>query len=134
MDYEKCINSIQALAKKQGISMKFLCDQLEKRRSFLSEVRLGKDRIHDNEVEVIASILNTTPAYLRGETDDPMDKEASEDDWVYLIKINPKLLGLVKNIVSMSDEHVELMKHISDMSEDEAAMFKRVIMSFKERK
>jgi transcriptional regulator with XRE-family HTH domain len=92
MDYEKCINSIQALAKKQGISMKFLCDQLGKRRSFLSEVRLGKDRIHDNEIEVIASILSTTPAYLRGEIDDP-EPPAAEGDWVDEIKISLAMLA-----------------------------------------
>lgn len=104
MDYEKCINSIQALAKKQGISMKFLCDQLGKRRSFLSEVRLGKDRIHDNEIEVIASILNTTPAYLRGETDDP------EPVWSEPIKISttPDKQEMIDLILQMDDEQAKL--------------------------
>ena len=102
MDYEKCINSIQALAKKQGISMKFLCDQLGKRRSFLSEVRLGKDRIHDNEIEVIASILNTTPAYLRGEIDNPKPP-ADEGDWVDEIKISPAKLAFAKRLAEMDD-------------------------------
>ena len=114
MDYKKCINSIQALAKKQGISMKFLCDQLGKRRSFLSEVRLGKDRIHDNEIEVIASILNTTPAYLRGETDDPAPVRAEP------IKI------------STSPTKQELIDAISYMSDEQAELFLKLIKQVKE--
>lgn len=132
MDYEKCINSIQALAKKQGISMKFLCDQLGKRRSFLSEVRLGKDRIHDNEVEVIASILNTTPAYLRGETDNP-EPPAAEGDWVDEIKISPAKLACAKQIARLSDAHAEVMSGLFEFNEEDIRAVARALVLFKNR-
>ena len=60
---------IRFLAKAQGLSQKFLCDCLGKRRTFLSDVRLGKDHIDANELAVIADKLNTTVEYLTDRTD-----------------------------------------------------------------
>lgn len=51
--------------------MKYLCDCLGKRRTFLVDVRNGNDRIDFTELSIIADRLHTTPAYLTGATDDP---------------------------------------------------------------
>lgn len=128
-----CINNIQAIAKKQGISMKFLCDQLGKRRSFLSEVRLGKDRIHDNEVELIASILNTTPAYLRGETDAPATAD-SEADFMAEIKISPIKMELMKKIAAMSDTHAAALDGLSGLDTDGLRKLEKIMDMILEEK
>ena len=99
---DKFKDRIKELCGQYGISQKFLCDQIGKRATYLNEVKLGKDRIHDNEIEVIASILNTTPAYLRGEIDTP-EPPADEGDWVDEIKISPAKLAFAKRLAEMDD-------------------------------
>ena len=65
------IDRIKEFAKSKGITMKFLCDCLGKRRSFLTDVRRGVDHIDINELSIIADKLNTTVEYLTDQTDDP---------------------------------------------------------------
>lgn len=62
---------IKERARAQGITLKFLCDCLGKRRTFLTEVQFGKDHIDINELSIIADKLNTTVEYLTDQTDDP---------------------------------------------------------------
>ena len=110
------IERIKAMAKQQGITQTFLCKQIGKRATYLNEVKLGKDRIHDNEIEVIASILNTTPAYLRGETDDP-EPPTAEGDWVDEIKISPAKLAFAKRIAEMDDSLASALSGLSSLDE-----------------
>lgn len=98
------IERIKAVAKQQGVTQTFLCKRIGKRATYLNEVKLGKDRIHDNEVEVIASILNTTPAYLRGDTDDPAPVRSE----AIKISTSPTKKELIDAINAMSDEQAEL--------------------------
>lgn len=62
---------IKVRAKSQGLTLKFLCDCLGKRGSFLTDVACKKDRIDAYELSIIAEKLHTTPEYLTGATDDP---------------------------------------------------------------
>lgn len=71
------INRVLQLAKEKGISQAFICGKLGLRRTYLSEVRMGKDSLPDDRLAVIADILNTTPEYLKGETD-TKEKPAGE--------------------------------------------------------
>ena len=63
------INRTLELAKEKGISQAFICGKLGLRRTYLSDVRVGKDSLTDDRLTIIAAILNTTPEYLKGETD-----------------------------------------------------------------
>ncbi len=63
------INRVLQLAKEKGISQAFICGKLGLRRTYLSEVRMGKDSLPDDRLAIIADLLNTTPEYLKGETD-----------------------------------------------------------------
>ena len=72
---------IKELAKLQGKSLKYLCDKLKKRGSFISEVKHGKDRIDNHELQIIADELNTTVEYLTDQTDQkekPVDQMTDE--------------------------------------------------------
>ena len=62
---------IKTLAKMQGLTLKFLCECLGKRPSFLTDVACKKDRIDAHELSIIADKLHTTTDYLTGATDDP---------------------------------------------------------------
>ncbi len=65
------IDRIQELAQAQGVSMRYLCELVGKRRrGFFADIRNGKDYIDENELTIIASRLGTTVDYLTGKTDD----------------------------------------------------------------
>ena len=93
---------IKALLKENGLTMKFFNDKFGKNRSFLSNVLSGSDNIDAAQIEFLAEKLNTTPEYLKGETDikekpattqdDELDKEFSE-----LIKqLSPEQMEIIK--------------------------------------
>lgn len=63
------IDRVLQTAKENGISQAFICAKLGLRRTYLADVRLGKDSLPDDRLSIIADILNTTPEYLKGETD-----------------------------------------------------------------
>lgn len=66
------IDRIRELAKEQGVSMRYLCELVGKRRrGFFADIRNGKDYIDENELTIIASRLGTTVDYLTGKTDEP---------------------------------------------------------------
>ena len=63
------IDSVLHLAKEKGVSQAFICNKLGLSRNYLSEVKKGKTKISDDRLSIIADILDTTPEYLKGETD-----------------------------------------------------------------
>lgn len=67
----ECVNRIKQRAKNRGVTMTYLCDLIGKRKSFLTDVRNGNDRIKDEQLAVIAEFLCTTVEYLKGVTDNP---------------------------------------------------------------
>lgn len=104
MDKKSIIRAdrIKALLKENGLTMKFFNDKFGKNRSFLSNVLSGSDNIDEAQIEFLAEKLNTTPEYLKGETDikekpattqdDELDKEFSE-----LIKrLSPEQMEIIK--------------------------------------
>lgn len=76
------IDRIKDFAKLQGLTMKFLCDCLGKRRGFLTAVRNGRDHIDAHELSIIADKLHTTTDYLIGVTDDPSPPAPAPTDTV----------------------------------------------------
>lgn len=63
------IDRLLMLAKEKGISQAFICSKLGLSRTYLSDVRNGKARLSEERISAIADLLNTTPEYLKGETD-----------------------------------------------------------------
>jgi len=64
------IDKIKNLAREQGKTIAHICSLLGKNRGFLNEVKYGKNSIDEIELKIIADALNTTPAYLKDETDE----------------------------------------------------------------
>lgn len=110
------VDRIKALAKSKGISMAFLCKQINKHRNFLACVRLGQDYIDQNELKIIADILGTTTDYLANKTDDPalpeskpthkekpadlLDNELDRELQEMLLKLSPAQQSQVKAFVA----------------------------------
>lgn len=65
-DYDK----FEALVESTGITKKYIADALGRKPSIFSSWRTGKSKPSDEQLAIVAQILHTTPAYLRGETDE----------------------------------------------------------------
>ncbi len=60
---------IRELAKRSDLPLAFLCRRIGVAKVYFNDIdKSGRD-IPDNKLSVIADILNTTPEYLKGETD-----------------------------------------------------------------
>ena len=93
---------IKELCNKNGITQKHLCDITGKGRQFLNNIWDGKCGISDNELAIIAAELNTSPEYLRGETDDP----PLADDYMREIEKSPLKRDFMKKVAAMSDSDI----------------------------
>lgn len=95
------IDRIESLAKEKGLSLSFISVKLGLRRTYLKDVKLGRSSIPSDRLAQIADILDTTPEYLRGETDikeKPAENgELSEDD-IKLLEFFNRLPPQVQNI------------------------------------
>ena len=114
------IDKIVSLAKAQGISLSSLCARIGKTRSYLSEIASRHRNVPDEYIPELAAALHTTPAYLRGETDDPapLPSGAWEADPA---NVAP-LLGIVRAGLPMyAEENIE--GYIPIMQTDGAKYF-----------
>ncbi|GFI56075.1 hypothetical protein IMSAG013_01128 [Clostridiales bacterium] len=81
------VDKIKSLANEQGIKLGFVCNQLGLTESFFRNVKKGKTKISDDRLITIAEILNTTPEYLRDETDQkekPTETDGLEEGTILL--------------------------------------------------
>lgn len=73
------VERLTALAKKRGVTNTFLCESVNRTKWYLRDVANGKGRVTPTMVGIWADILNTTPAYLCGDTDNP-EKPTEEQE------------------------------------------------------
>ena len=71
MNIELTVERIKALSKAKGFKMKFLCGNLGVRDNYFTDCKAKKLAIPDEKLKAIATMLETTVDYLKGETDDP---------------------------------------------------------------
>ena len=103
------VDRIKKRAKEYGVTMAYLSRCIGKYTNFLSCVRLGTDRIDEDELAVIADKIHTTTAYLTGQTDDPeLPQEAAPE------RISPAKADLIRKVQAMSDEEVRRVADIVD--------------------
>lgn len=67
------IDKIKELSRQQGIKMCFLAQQIGVPHTYFADIKNKHRDIPDSRLSVVANILNTTVAYLRDETDDPVN-------------------------------------------------------------
>lgn len=63
------------LIKKSGIKKAAICERLGRNYYYLRDAQKTNANIPDKDLTIIASMLNTTPEYLRDETDDPAPEQ-----------------------------------------------------------
>lgn len=94
------ITRILELAKSKGISLTFICNKLGRANNYLLEIKKGKNRLTDDNVSIIADILDTTPEYLKGETDIKEKKPAVTvyDEHDNIIRLDNETLELIDSL------------------------------------
>lgn len=65
MDY----NRFENLRAERGITKKYIADALDRKDTICQDWKKGKSTPNPAQLSIIADILNTTPEYLKGETD-----------------------------------------------------------------
>ena len=71
MNVEITVNRIKARCKDRGFKMKFICSNLGVRDNYFTDCRNKGIAIPEETLRTVATMLDTTAAYLKGETDDP---------------------------------------------------------------
>lgn len=61
---------LKSRAKEKGRTYKYLCDQLGREKNYLSNCAGGADKLSPENLARVADLLDTTPAYLLGESDE----------------------------------------------------------------
>ena len=66
----------EELRSSMGITKKFIAEALDRKETICQAWKNGKSEPNDKQIKIVADILRTTPAYLRGETDYPFQSKA----------------------------------------------------------
>lgn len=106
------ISNITSLADNKGISQAFICDKLGKKRNYLFNLKKQNKEPSEDQMAIIANVLGTTIAYLKGETDDPekqQQKSPSEVDELVEALKDADIYNMVKALLkkNMSKEELE---------------------------
>ena len=113
------VDKIKSLAKERGIKLGFICSQLGLTESYFRSVKQGKNRISDERLSIIADILNTTPEYLRDETDQkekPIEIDGFEENTILLALRDGgvKKRKLTSEQMELIERMIEQMPHADD--------------------
>ena len=111
------ITRIIDLTKKRGLKQSYVCEQLGLERTWMQTVKKQNSNISDERLEKIAVILNTTVAYLKGETDDPLPQKQN----------GPSELDELLN----DQEFIELFREYREMPESKKKLVHALFLTVK---
>lgn len=124
LDKSEIINRIKDLSKEQGTSLTFMYKQLGLPSGYLRDVNANKTALTETRIEAIANFLNTTPEYLKGETDikektAPINEDGlSEKEIEFLKKVdllNPAMQRLSLACSVLDEEEIEHLANVAEM-------------------
>lgn len=109
------IDRIVELAKERGIKLSYLAGLFGLGRTYFQDVKKRNANIPDERLFVIAEKLETTPEYLKGETD---------------VKEKPSG-NTTEGPITPKDQIInEIVKHLKSSSLDEVKRFDRMLDAF----
>ena len=74
------IDKIKTLASDNGIKLSFITQKLGVQHTYFADIKRHNRDIPDDRLQTIAEILNTTPEYLRDQTDEKEKAPAGDTD------------------------------------------------------
>lgn len=114
------LDNIKFLSKEKGWSLSFLASKLGLTASYFTDVKNGKTQISNDRLAIIADILDTTPEYLKGETDikekTPAEPDVTFDDFTYAMHNESK---------ELSDADKEMLLEMARMMKERIKKEKR---------
>ena len=97
-------NRMESMIAQSGKTKLHLCRAMGVSKTYLRDAKKQGTDISGEKLRILAAELNTTPEYLRGETDDPAIKKERPADGETL---GAKKQALIDEIYSMTDEQCE---------------------------
>ena len=120
------VERVRSLAKERGISLTFICKKIGVASPYFIDLEKSNREIPDSKLEQIAEVLFTTPAYLRGETDDPaMINDSIEAEFAGMEL--PEILDALKN----RDEMRMLFSLTKDATKEDVLQAVKIIEALK---
>ncbi len=99
------VERAKQIAKSKGISFAFVCAQIGKSRSYLSEMLANNRDIPEKMLGPIANALGVTVEELKGQ--EPEQKEKPNTlDGIELEKLSPARRALLEALEDMDDENI----------------------------
>ena len=119
MNYVEAVNiqKIKDLARAKGIKIKFICSELGLSETYLSNVQNGKDKMTEERLFKIASILGTSFEYLIDVTDDPEPNFIGRTAEA----LHDKVSLILASVAAMSDEEQEILHKLVALPEEKRA-------------
>jgi transcriptional regulator with XRE-family HTH domain len=121
---------IKALCAQNGISQKFVSESTGHGQYFLNDVWQGKRAMSAGDFELAANALRTTPAYLRGETDDP-ETRVSQVIWPDKIQKSPAKLAMANKLLEMSEGDAQIYVGLYNMDIESINSIRQLLDAFK---
>ena len=103
-------SKIDTLSDQKDISKSRLSVLSGKSRGYLKDCKRLNLNIPDDTLSKIAVLLDTTPEYLRDETDEP----SRTPDTLDLSKLDPAVAALIKKIVASPLDKVKAINKLLD--------------------
>ncbi len=113
---ESNIDRIKSLIKDKGLKQKHICAQLGLAETYLSNVKNGKDKMTEERLIKIASMLGTTYEYLTDQSDDPNPPRLSQIAPTEEERLVHKLMELLP---SLSAEQRDTISRLFSLPESE---------------
>lgn len=99
------VERAKQIAKSKGISFAFVCAQIGKSRSYLSEMLANNRDIPEKMLGPIANALGVTVEELKGEEPEQKEKPSTLDG-IELEKLSPARRALLEALEDMDDENI----------------------------
>lgn len=129
---------VKELCSQNGITQKHVSESTFHGQYFLNDVWQGKRTMSDADFALVANTLRTTPAYLKGETNDPSIPEADTERYkrydrlmeankeyaktfpyaqqlIEKIKADPQKMAIFERLADMDVETLLKIEKIIDM-------------------
>lgn len=99
------VERAKQIAKSKGISFAFVCAQIGKSRSYLSEMLANNRDIPEKMIKPVADALGVTVEELMGEALEQKEKPNTLDG-IELEKLSPARRALLEALDGMDDENI----------------------------
>lgn len=108
------LTRLESLAKTKGISKTHLCSLVGRPKYYLNDIKNKGTQAPDDYIEVWAQTLNTTPEYLKGETDEKEKPAALLGDELTDALKDPQIYKLVQQLINAPKEERDRLERIVD--------------------